>query len=112
MSKEHHLVTKSIHAISRNRLMLIGAVIGLAIISFFLYSGGSGKPEWGPYWRIRPLLVTPFAGAMGGLVYYYLDYFRIQGGWKKLFANVLSFVIFFIGLWMGIVLGLAGTLWD
>lgn len=91
--------------------MLVGAAIGLILISLFVLPI-TGKPEWGAYWKIRPLLVVPFAGAMGGLVFHAMGFLRAKGGWKALLANVASVLIFIIGLWLGTVLGLDGTLWN
>jgi hypothetical protein len=92
--------------------MLLGAGIGLVLISFSLISTGEGKPEWVPFWKIRPLIMVPFAGAMGGLCNYYIFYFRNQFGVNKVIATMVSVLVCIIGLWMGIVLGLDGTLWD
>lgn len=38
--------------------------------------------------------------------------FPALAGLNKIAATILSVIIFIIGLWMGIVLGLDGTLWD
>ncbi|RZK82305.1 MAG: potassium transporter KefB [Pedobacter sp.] len=110
MSQPNNLPTQ-IHSAPLNRRMLIGGAIGLVIISLFLFET-AGKPEWGAFWKIRPFLIVPAAGAIGGLVYHYMDHLRIEGGWKRVLANVVSLIVFIIGIWMGIVLGLAGTLWD
>lgn len=91
--------------------MFVGAALALAIILVFL-SGGNPNPEWPTYWRVRPLLVVPFAGAMGGLCWFLLDSLRARGGWQKIAAIFLGVVIYIIGLWMGMVLGLVGTYWD
>lgn len=50
--------------------ILLGAAVGLVV--FFFFSRGEGKPEWGPLWKIRPLLVLPLAGAFWGVCYNYL----------------------------------------
>ncbi|RZM30447.1 MAG: potassium transporter KefB [Pedobacter sp.] len=92
--------------------MMIGAGIGLLIISVFLLMAPKGNPEWPEYWYIRALITVPYAGAMGGLFYYLMDHLRKQAGWKKIVANILSVFVFIIGLWMGTVLGLAGTMWN
>jgi ABC-type dipeptide/oligopeptide/nickel transport system permease subunit len=97
---------------SLGKRMLVGAAIGLALISFFLISAGEPNPEWGKYWRIRPLILVPFAGAMGGLCNYILIRFHQQFGVHKAIAIILSLIIFIIGLWLGTVLGLDGTYWD
>lgn len=98
--------------VSLAKRMLIGGVIGLLAISFFLITAGEGNPAWGKFWRIRPLIVVPFAGAMGGLCNYYIVNLYKQVGINKTVAMILSAIIFIIGLWLGIVLGLDGTLWD
>jgi hypothetical protein len=99
------------HTAPLGRCMLIGAGIALILVTIFM-SGANADPAWGPYWMIRPLIVVPLAGATGGLFYYLMDRLRCQGGWKKLAANVISFIIYLFGLWMGTVLGFNGTLWN
>ena len=96
---------------SLSKRMLIGAAIGLAVISFFVLSANGGNPEWGRFWMIRPLVVVPFAGAMGGLVSYFMAQLADINGWNKILVTVFSAIVFIIGLWMGIVLGLDGTMW-
>jgi hypothetical protein len=97
---------------SLSKKMIVGAGIGLLLISFFLIMDGEGNPAWGPLWRIRPLIVVSFAGAMAGLCNYFIFHFRNQFGVNKVVATILSVLVSIIGLWMGIVLGLDGTLWD
>lgn len=92
--------------------MLIGAAVALALISIFLYGVENTKPEWGKLWILRPLIVVPLAGAMGGLFYHMMDIIRLKGGWNTIAANLISFIVYIIAIWMGTVLGLAGTLWD
>jgi hypothetical protein len=62
-------------------------------------------------WMARPLLVVTFAGAVGGACYFFLGKLRNKGGWNAVLANVLSAIIYIFGMWMGMVLGLAGMLW-
>lgn len=92
--------------------MLIGATIGLALIVVYLLGVKNPNPAWGKFWMLRPLLLVPFAGAMAGVFYYLMNSLRNQGGKKKILANVLSLLVLLIGLFMGVVLGLDGTLWD
>ena len=92
--------------------MVIGAGIGLLLISFFLLSAGEPNPEWGSLWRIRPLIIVPLAGAMGGLCNYFIVHFRHLAGMNKTIAIILSVLVFIVGLWLGTVLGLDGTYWD
>lgn len=92
--------------------MLAGGAIGLAIISLFVFGIDTPDPAWGKFWRIRPLLITPLAGATGGACNYFITrYYRIAG-MNKILAMILSAIIFLVGLWLGIILGLDGTLWD
>lgn len=90
--------------------MLIGAGVGLMVILFFL-SSSSGDHNWGKYWMIRPLIITPMAGAMGG-AFYYLMGLLSRRGLNKTLAVLLSMIVFITGLWLGIVSGLDGTMWD
>jgi hypothetical protein len=92
--------------------MLIGAGIALALISWFLFPIDYAKPEWEKYWFIRPLIIVPLAGAAGGLCYAVLDHLSSKGSINKVVAIVLGLIIYIIGLWLGTVLGLDGTLWN
>lgn len=92
--------------------MLQGAGIALVLIVFFLLSVKNPDPHWPKLWMLKPLLVVPSAGAAGGLFFYFMDQLRHQGGWLKALANILSLLVYIIGLWLGSVLGLDGTLWN
>lgn len=91
--------------------MIIGAGIGLSVILIFVIPGDE-NPAWGKLWMIRPLIVVPFAGAIGGLCNHYILKFHFLLGVNKIVAMIVSAIVFVVGLWMGIVLGLAGTMWD
>ncbi|MCS3801207.1 hypothetical protein [Niastella sp. OAS944] len=95
-----------------SKRMLMGAGIGLLLICLFLSSAGHPNPFWPKLWFLRPLIIVPFAGAMGGLCNYYLVYFHNLMGVNKTVAMILSAVIFLIGLWLGLILGLDGTYWN
>jgi hypothetical protein len=92
--------------------VIIGGLIGLILISVFVFGVDNPKPEWGKLWQVRPLIITPLAGAMGGLFFYFMNYMSSRGSINKVFAVIISFVVFTIGLWLGVVLGLDGTMWD
>jgi ABC-type dipeptide/oligopeptide/nickel transport system permease subunit len=92
--------------------MAIGGVIGLAAISFFVFGVDRPNPEWGKFWMIRPLIITPLAGAFAGLCFYMIGYLLPENKLKMTLTVFLSAIVFIIGLWLGIVLGLAGTMWD
>ncbi len=89
-----------------------GLAVGLAVILFFVLRVNPNHPDWGPYWMIQPLLITPLAGAAAGFCNHILDILRTQGGAKKVLANVLAVLIYAVALWLGIVLGLNGTMWN
>ena|SRR5690606_25945190 len=111
MTQENRLSTENMHAISWKKRILWGAAIGLALMSLFLF-GVEGDPAWGAYWKIRPLVVVPIAGAVGGLFLYFMEKLGSEGGWKKIFCTLIGMVGYIIALWMGSVLGLVGTLWN
>lgn len=112
MSQRKNLFTQPIHFPALVTRMLIGAGIAFGVAAFFVYSTDEPKPEWGNLWMIRPMIVLPFAGAVGGAFYYFMNGIREQGGGKMILANIVSALVFIIGLWMGIVLGFDGTLWN
>jgi hypothetical protein len=97
---------------SLTKRMLVGAGIGLLLICLFLSTAGNPNPAWPKLWFLRPLIIVPLAGAMGGLCNYYFVYFHHMMGVNKTIAMILSVVIFIIGLWLGTVLGLDGTYWN
>ena len=112
MTQENDLTAKPLHPISLFKLMLVGGGIALALIIFFLATAGEPNPKWPKLWRLKPLIIVPLAGGCGGVFYYLMDHLRYKGGWRKIVANVFSLLVFIIGLWLGIVLGLNGTYWN
>ena len=112
MTPRNELPDAPLHPASVGKRMLLGAVIGLLLILFFVVGAGEPNPAWPKLWWIQPLLVVPAAGALGGLFNYNMDHLRIHGGWRKLLATVLSVAVYLVVLWLGTVLGLAGTMWD
>lgn len=109
MTLENQLINKK--TVDYVKPMLIGAGIALLVISFFVFGVDELKQELGNYWMIRPLIITPLAGAVGGAFYAFMNY-QSSRGFNRTFAMTLSLVIYIIGLWLGIVLGLDGTMWD
>lgn len=92
--------------------ILTGGLIALAIASFFVFSADGPKPEWGSCWMVKPLILTPLAGAFGGLLYGLIGNMRKQGKMNPVLAVVLGVMVYLVVLWIGIVLGLNGTMWD
>jgi len=112
MAQINNLTTQPVHPAPVGKRILIGAGIALILISIFLLGASEPDPNWPKYWMLRPLIIVPLAGAAGGVFYHLMDGLRYQGGWKKVFANVLSLLVYIIGLWLGTILGLDGTMWD
>ena len=112
MTAKNNLTTESTNKALLVKRVLIGTSIGLALILTFVLRVDNPKAEWGQFWIIRPLIITPLAGAAAGLCNHLLDILRKEGEGKKLLANVLAVIIYVVGLWLGVVLGLAGTLWN
>lgn len=98
---------------SRVRVRIFaGAVIGLAVSLFFVLGADHPSPDWPALWQVKPLVIIPLAGACGGGVAAYLDHETHGKSWQRIAAMVLSLVVFLVGLWLGVVLGLNGTMWD
>ncbi|MBW3546507.1 MAG: potassium transporter KefB [Bacteroidetes bacterium] len=113
MTQQNKLQNQPIHAASMGKRMLQGAGIALILILMFLFSvGGEPDPSWSKFWIIKPLLMVPLAGALGGVFYYFMDYLRSQGGWVKIMAIIMSLIGYVVLVWIGTVLGLNGTMWD
>jgi hypothetical protein len=112
MFQINNLSIRQINLASVIKRMLIGAFIGFAIISFFVFSVKNPNPNWGSLWMIRPLIVTPLFGAVGMLFFYSPILFQIQVSWKKIITLIFSALAFIFCLWVGIILGLDGTLWN
>jgi hypothetical protein len=104
--------THSIHSASLITRLLVGGGIALILITVFLLGAPAPNPAWPKLWMLRPLIIVPLAGATGGAVYHLLDHMRAKGGWSKVLTVILALIIYLIGLWMGMVLGLDGTWWD
>jgi len=112
MKRENKLSELNIDKSLLIKKMLLGAGIAFMVIAFFVLSAGEGKPEWGNLWQIRPLTITPLAGGIGGAFYYFMVHWLHLQGWKKTLAIAFSLLAYAVALWMGIILGLVGTLWN
>lgn len=112
MTQTNNLTTQPIHWVSLGKRMILGALIALILITIFLIGAGEPNPAWGKLWMIKPLIIVPLAGSMGGVFNYMMDHLSDQGGWSRILTNILSLIVFIIGLWLGTVLGLNGTYWN
>jgi hypothetical protein len=70
MSLETNAPTHHTHSASLVKRMILGASIAAIVIAVFL-AGAGGKPEWPRFWMVKPLIIVPLAGAMGGAFYYF-----------------------------------------
>ncbi len=111
MTQRNELQTQPNQPVSLVKPILVGAGIALLVISFFVFGVDEANPAWGKFWMIRPLIITPLAGAMGGAFYSFM-YYQSSRGFNRTLAIISSLVVYFIGLWLGTVLGLAGTMWN
>ena len=112
MTSHNFVKTQSLDTTTVFRRMLICWIIGLAVISFFIFGVDQPHPEWRDYWRIRPLIITPLATAMGALLFNAADVIRPTNDWARILVWFGSFLGFVVALWLGIVLGLDGTMWN
>lgn len=105
-------VTIHVNMPALTKRMLIGVCIGLLAMSLLVFSVDHPRPEWGAYWQIRPMIVIALAGAAGGAFTYFMSSVAGQYGWNKVVTTIISFIVCLFGFWMGMVLGLNGTLWN
>lgn len=110
MTQNNNLRTQSTNFIKRP--MLIGAGVGLILISFFVFTTRDPRPEWGKLWMIRPLIIVPLAGFLGGAFYYWMAQLSSQKKINRPVTLIFSLIVFMFVLWIGVILGLDGTLWD
>ena len=109
---EQNQLKQPLNSASLTKRALVGALIGLAFIGLFLSGVNNPNPAWPRLWMLRPLIIVPLAGAMGGVCYYVIDSWSRQRGISRALVYVASLLVYLIGLWLGVVLGLDGTLWD
>lgn len=112
MAQTNNLITQPINTALLVKRMLLGAGIALILIVIFLLPIRNPNPAWGKLWMVKPLIIVPLAGAAGGAFYYFMNYVLHLDGWKKILAIIFSLLGYIIALWLGTVLGLAGTLWN
>ena len=92
--------------------MLIGAMIALAVILTFVLGVDQPDPAWHNTWWVRPIVITPLAGAAGGLFFHFMYELGKKAILEKILFSAIAIIGYVVALWLGTVLGLAGTLWD
>ena len=105
-------LTKTNQSLSFAKPVLIGAGIALALISLFLTGVDNPDPAWGRSWMVKPLIIVPLAGAMGGAFFYFMNQLSHHRGLNKTVAILLGLIVYVVGLWLGSIVGLDGTLWN
>ncbi len=108
----NNLMNPTVQRTSLLKRMLMGAGLGLVVISLFVFAADNPPAYWGKFWMIRPLIITPLAGAGAGLVHYMVNGLEARAGWQKALAMVFIVLQYLVALWLGTVLGLAGTMWN
>lgn len=111
MTHEQHFTNERRDKQSLTRAVMTGGIVGLAIISVFVFTAET-KQEWGTLWRIKPLVITPLVTALGGGAFYTTLSFFSANRWSKTLGMTIGVLAFTVALWLGVVLGLNGTLWD
>jgi hypothetical protein len=91
--------------------ILIDAAMGFMLISFFVFNVDHPKPEWGKLLQVKPLITTPLAGALCGAFWHFIMGMS-KHGLNKIVAIMISIFVSLVGMWLGIVFGLNGTLWN
>ena len=94
--------------------MVVGALIGFVAVGLFLLwlYIMVGDLDFGKLIYL-PFVTVSFGGACGGIFYYLMGYFRQFGTWQKVVAHIISFLVYFVSLWLSLVMALAATgHWD
>lgn len=112
MTNQLFLNIKQVRPAAIAKTMVIGLIFGLAIISLFVFTVSSPKEEWGNNWRMQPLILTPMIVAFGSLAFLANRIFKPQTKTAKTLLLIASIIAFIFSIWIGIVIGLNGTLWN
>lgn len=110
-----HNLQQRLHAKYIGIRALQGAALAFALISLLLiviYFTSKGDAGFGN-WVLIPLFTVTVGGAFGGIFYYLMDHVRYHGGWKKIFANILSVLAYIVSLYLSLIIALNITgHWD
>lgn len=92
---------------------LLGWLVGLSVISFFVFSVKNPHASWGEWWMLKSLMLTPLVAAVAGSFFYVSQIvFPSKNIRQKIGLLLLRIILSGVIFWMGIVLGLDGTLWN
>jgi len=94
------------------KAFITGSGISLLITSAYILSVQYPKASWGTYWQIRPLIVGPLIAGLGMLTTFLILKYLSSRQVSKVFAYPFAVLIFILSLWISMVLGFKGTLWN
>lgn len=84
-----------------------GAALAFGLVSLWIVSILiAGATSIGASFLV-PLGMATIGGSCGGVFYSFMDYLRYQAGWKKTMANVVSVMVYVVGVYLSLVLGLS-----
>ena len=112
MTTQDNATSQSMHPATLTTPMLIGAGLALLLILLFLSGVNNPDPAWGSMWKLKPIIMVPIAGAIGGGFYYCMGLLSFNSGLNKSVAVIVGLIGYVVVLWLGTVLGLNGTLWN
>jgi hypothetical protein len=92
--------------------MFLGWCIGLIIILIFIFDVNEPHPDWGDQWFVKPVLLTPAVTGFGILSFYLIRIVHPTTNVGRALTYLLSSLLFLVSIWLGIVIGLNGTLWN
>ena len=109
MKVRNNLTNQQVHHASLSKRMLQGAGVPLILISLFLLSADEARTGMAKALDDQTVRHCAISGwtvlLLNGPV-------SLPRRAKKLLANIASLLVYTIGLWLGTVLGLDGTLWN
>ncbi|MFD2599888.1 hypothetical protein ACFSQ3_13100 [Sphingobacterium corticis] len=80
-----------------------GTALGILILGPFLYGNTPQNDSWGDLWFIKPLILPPLFGAVGGSLYYYSTRY-LQHTLPKWLLFPIGALLFAACLWIVTVL--------
>src|SRR5688572_18541859 len=90
------------------RRALQGAAIAFILINVFVYIVQKVKMDYHT-WEYLAIASVTAGGFFGGIFYSLMDILRIQGGRKKIIANIISVIAFLVICYLSLILSLNAT---
>ncbi|MCH7402839.1 hypothetical protein ACFOUP_17065 [Belliella kenyensis] len=83
----------------------IGAIIPILYLCFIILT----KEETFEMWMLYPLIIIPIGGGLGAIFFYNMTFIWFREGVKRMFAFLLSAIVYGVMLWGFAVLAFAIT---